>query len=138
MTEVKTKVSNASVKIFLEKVKNSQRREDTRTVLRMMQRITHKQPKLWGPSIIGFDKYRYQYASGHSGDICIIGLSPRSQALTLYVMSDFAGYADLLKKLGKHKRSKACLYINKLEDVDLAILEKIIHGSYSYAKHMYG
>ena len=107
MAEMKTKESNASIQAFLAKVKNGKRRDDAVTVSRMMQRITRKKPKLWGPSIVGFGKYHYVYESGRAGDICMIGFSPRSQALTLYLMSGFEGYDELLKKLGKYKRSKA-------------------------------
>lgn len=138
MAETKTKITNASVKDFLDQVKNEQKRKDAYTVLRLMKTITGKQPKMWGPSIVGFDKYHYRYESGHEGDICMIGFSPRSQALTLYVMSGFDGYTNLLKKLGKHKTSKACLYFNKLDDVDLDVLKEIIKASYRYAKQKHG
>ena len=138
MAETKTKATNASVTDFLDRVKSEQKRKDAYTVLRLMKTVTGKQPKMWGPSIIGFDEYHYRYESGREGDICMIGFSPRSQALTLYLMSGFTGYKALLKKLGKHKISKACLYINKLEDIDIKILEKIIDGAYRYAQTKYG
>jgi hypothetical protein len=135
LVESKTRQTDASVKDFLDRVKNLQRREDAYTVLKMMQEVTHKRPRMWGPSIVGFDKYHYQYASGHEGEICMIGFSPRSQALVLYIWAGFEGHDDLLRRLGKHTRSKACLYIRKLTDVDLEILETIIERSYQYAKN---
>ncbi|MBF8269101.1 MAG: hypothetical protein HW386_810 [Gammaproteobacteria bacterium] len=137
MAETKTKPTDASVTDFLDRVKNEQKRQDAYTLLRLMKTITRKQPKMWGPSIIGFDKYHYRYESGREGDICMIGFSPRSQALTLYLMSGFTSYKELLKKLGKHKISKACLYINKLADIDLDVLQEIIKASYRYTKKKY-
>ena len=106
------------------------RRADAVVVLGMMQRVTGEQATMWGPSIIGFGKYHYRYASGHEGDMCRIGFSPRSANLVLYV-GGFREYDDLLGRLGKYKRSKACLYLNKLADVDLGVLEEIVHRSYA-------
>ena len=137
MAETKTKATKASVTDFLDQVKNEQKRKDAYTVLQLMKTITRKQPKMWGPTIVGFDKYHYRYDSGHEGDMCMIGFSPRSAALTLYLMPDFAGHDQLLRKLGKYKRSKACLYINKLADVDLKVLGEIIKASYQHARQRY-
>jgi hypothetical protein len=129
MAEIKTRKTEGSVEAFLESVKNTGRREDARAVTRLMQKITGVKPKMWGPSIIGFGQYRYKYASGREGEMCAIGLSPRQQALTLYVVP-FPGSDDALKKLGKHKTGKCCLYINRLSDIDQSALETIIRGSY--------
>lgn len=134
---MKTRPTGASVREFLDGVNNKKRREDAFVLLKIMQRATGKRPKMWGPSIVGFDKYHYRYESGHEGEICMIGFSPRAQALTLYLMSGYKDYGPLLKKLGKYKTSKACLYINKLEDVDLDVLEQIIARSYQYTKNKY-
>ena len=134
MAENKTVKTKVSVTQFLDQVKNDRRRADGKTLLKLMKKVTGKQPKMWGPSIIGFDEYHYKYESGREGDMCMIGFSPRSTALVIYVMSSFPGFQDLLKKLGKHKTSKACLYINKLADVDMEVLEQIIHGAYEFAK----
>ena len=138
MAEMKTRPTGAGVNEFIAGVKHKQRREDAGALLKMMRRLTRKQPRMWGPSIIGFDRYHYIYESGREGEICMIGFSPRVSALTLYLMSGFREYGPLLKKLGRHKKSKACLYINKLEDVDLEVLEEIIRRSYQYAKKKYG
>lgn len=96
---------------------------------RLMAKITGLKPKMWGPSIIGFGQYRYEYASGRMGEMCSIGLLPRSQALTLYLVPT-PGWNDALRKLGKHKTGKCCLYINNLADVDLAVLEPMIRDSF--------
>ena len=94
--------------------------------MQIMRRVTGKRPVMWGPSIIGYGKYHFVYESGREGDWMVTGFSPRKSALTVYLMAGFAGKDALLKELGKHRTSKACLYINKLEDIDLDILEKLI------------
>ena len=137
MVELKTRATKVSVKDFLNNVADEQRREDAFNVLKIMKKITRKQPKMWGPSIVGFDQYHYRYDSGHEGDMCMVGFSPRSQALTLYVMPGFKGQDTLLQKLGKHKSGKGCLYIKKLADIDPAVLEKIITAAYSHMKKKY-
>ena len=96
----------------------------------MMERITGQPAVMWGPTIVGFGTYHYRYDSGHEGDMCRIGFSPRSANLVLYT-GGFPEYAALLERLGKHKLSKACLYLNKLADVDLAVLEEIVAKSYA-------
>ena len=133
MAEMKTRATEASVDEFLNRVGNARRREDGWTLLRMYKAVTRKTPTMWGPSIVGFGTYRYRYASGREGEICMAGFSPRSGALVLYLM-DFAGRAALLKKLGKHKTGKGCLYINGLEDVDTGVLRQLIAGSYAQAR----
>lgn len=137
MAELKTKKSNASVNSFLSKVKNNQRREDSFKVLEMMKEITGEEPKMWGPSIVGFGSYHYKYDSGREGDWMIIGFSPRAQSLTLYIMSGFKKYDELMSKLGKHKTGKSCLYISKLEDVDTATLKRLIKSSVQSMKKRY-
>jgi hypothetical protein len=92
---------------------------------------------MWGPSIVGFGQYHYKYESGHEGYSCLAGFSPRKGNLTVYVMGDFANKESLLKKLGKYKMSKACIYIKKLEDIDMDVLEKIVKGSVDYTKKKY-
>jgi hypothetical protein len=124
--ELKTKVNDASVKAFLDKVDNDQRREDALQLLDIFGKVTKEEPKMWGSSIIGYGTYTYKYASGQTGDWMITGFSPRKASLSLYIMSGFDGIQDLLAKLGKHKIGKGCLYINKLEDVDIKVLEKLI------------
>ena len=129
MAEPKTKKTGASVAAFLDAVADPGRREDARAVLALMKRITGEEPKMWGPSIVGFGSYTYTYASGRTGDWPIAGFSPRKQALTLYVMPGFEKDADLMKRLGKHKAGKSCLYLNRLADVDAGVLEELVRRS---------
>ncbi|MBL8126365.1 MAG: DUF1801 domain-containing protein [Chloroflexia bacterium] len=132
MGDIKTRPTSANVGTFLDGVAHPVRRADGRTVREMMERVTGEPAVMWGPSIIGFGQYHYRYESGREGDMCRIGFSPRSANLALYV-GGFPEYDELLAKLGKHKRATACLYINKLADVDLAVLEEIIRRSYDAA-----
>src|ERR1700754_4732577 len=122
MAEIKTKPTEVTVEEFLEGVEHPVRRADGEALREMMERVTGQPAVMWGPSIVGFGRYHYRYASGHEGDMCRVGFSPRAANLALYV-GGFPEYEDLLTKLGKHKRSKACLYVNKLADVDQAVLE---------------
>jgi hypothetical protein len=128
MAETKTKPTKVSVKDFIAAVDNDTRRVDAQTLLKLFAKVTGWKAKMWGPSIIGFGAYHYTYDTGHSGSSPALGFSPRKANLVIYVF-DFPGKADLLKKLGKHKGGlKQCLYINKLDDVDLAVLEKILEA----------
>ncbi len=129
MAEPKTKRNNASVSAFLNAVEDPQKRKDCKTLAKMMKAITGAQPKMWGASMVGYGSYHYTYASGREGDWFLTGFSPRKQNLTLYIMPGFRNHAKLLKKLGKHKTGKACLYIKTLEDVDLDILHELIEES---------
>lgn len=129
MAELKTKKTDASVEAFLDGVADPRRREDARVVLELMKRITGEEPKMWGPGIVGFGSYTYTYASGQTGDWPIAGFSPRKQALTLYLMPGFEQDADLMKRLGKHKTGKSCLYLNRLADVDAGVLEELVRRS---------
>lgn len=124
----KTKVTEVDPHTFIDKVKNEVKRKDGHELVALMQDITGEPPKMWGPSIVGFGSYRYLYASGHSGEMCITGFSPRSGALVVYLGSGLEN-DKLMAKLGKHKRGKGCLYINKLDDVDRTVLRKLIEHS---------
>ncbi len=130
----KTQPTDANVLDFLHTVEHQQRREDSLKVLDMMTEITGEKPVMWGDSIIGFGHYHYQYASGREGDWFYTGFSPRKQNLTLYIMDGFKKRPQLLKKLGKCKTSVACLYINKLSDVDENVLRQVIKESAQYVK----
>ena len=134
MAEQKTKLTEQTVESFLGKIEKESVRDDCYTLIKMMKKITKSEPKMWGPSIIGFGKYHYKYESGHEGYSCLAGFSPRKPAITIYVM-DYN--PDLVKKLGKQKASKACLYIKKLADVDLKVLEDLIRESVEYCKAKY-
>lgn len=126
MAELKTKVHDADVNAFLEAVEHPKRRADSFAVLELMKKITKEEPKMWGPSIVGFGQYHYKYASGHEGDMPIAAFSPRKQALTIYLMPGFELVEELMAKLGKYKTGKVCLYIKKLEDVDMKVLAELI------------
>jgi hypothetical protein len=132
MTEPKTKPTDTNVDEFLDNVENPRRRQDGKTLLQLMKRVTNQTPKMWGTSIIGFGSYTYRYASGRKGIWPKVGFSPRKRNLALYILPDLEAYADLLKQLGKYKTGKSCLYINKLDDVDPDVLEQIIMKSIQY------
>ncbi|MBE2226406.1 MAG: DUF1801 domain-containing protein [Ignavibacteria bacterium] len=129
MTEIKTKATNVSVKKFIDAVDDEEKRKDSHVLVKMMEKITGEKPKMWGPSIIGFGKYEYRYESGHGGEMCVAGFSPRKAAITIYILMGFEKTPELLKKLGKHKVSKACLYIKRLSDIDLKVLEELVKMS---------
>lgn len=129
MAELKTQKNNGDVRAFLESVENKKRREDSFKVLELMSDVLDDEPKMWGSSIVGFGDYQYKYASGREGEWFLCGFSPRKQNLTLYIMSGFDEYDALMKKLGKHKTGKSCLYINKLEDVDMDVLRQLVKKS---------
>lgn len=126
----KTRPTGASVAAFVNAVENDTRRRDAKALLAMMKKITGEKAKMWGPSIIGFGEYHYKYESGREGDMLNVGFSPRKANMALYVMGSIADDDPLRDRLGKYKTGKSCLYINKLEDVDLKVLEKLIAKSY--------
>ena len=136
MAEAKTKPTNASVEKFLNQIPDEVRREDCFKIAKMMEEITGCKPKMWGPSIVGFDTYHYKYASGHEGDWPIAAFSPRKQDLTIYVMPGFRKYRELMQQLGKHRTGKSCLYIKRLSDVHVPTLKKIIPQSVKEMKQM--
>lgn len=137
MVKNKTTKIEDSVLDFLTEVENEIRRKDSFQVLEIMQEITNLKPKLWSGGIIGFGDYHYKYDSGHEGDFFRAGFSPRKKALTLYIMSGFSRYDELLEKLGKHKIGKSCLYINNLKDVDLNVLKQMITLSFEWMNKKY-
>ena len=129
MAELKTKPTKSSVREFLNKITDDQRRKDCNVILKLMSDITGAKPEMWGPSIIGFGRYRQKYSSGREAEWMITGFSPRKSELTLYLMGGFESSSDLMKKLGKHRTAKACLYIKKLDQIDLKILRELIEKS---------
>ena len=129
MAELKTKLTKLSVEDFINAIAEEQKRKDAFAILEMMKKATKDKPKMWGPSIIGFCDVHLKYESGRELDWFRIGFSPRKQNITLYLFGTLDSRATLLKKLGKHKTGKGCLYINKLSDVDTKVLEKIITQS---------
>lgn len=131
MSTNKTKPTTRSVELFLDDLIPEQRKNDSWTLYRLMEKITGSQGVLWGTSIIGFGDYHYKYASGREGDWFLTGFSPRKNALTLYLMCDISHESIDFSTLGKHKKGKGCLYIKRLDDVDLKALENIIKTSIS-------
>ena len=126
------------IKTFLETVENKTRRADADTLLEIFERVTGQPPKFWPPSIIGFGEYHYKYESGREGDSVNVGFSPRKAKLVMYVMGKVGADHPLMAQLGKYKTGSACLYVNKLADIDLAVLEKIIKISYDGTVKKYG
>ena len=138
MSKLKTTQNEADVNAFLDAVENPRRRADARQVLDLIQAVTGEPPKMWGSSIVGFGSYHYRYASGREGDWPVAGFSPRKQNLVIYIMPGFSDYGDLLGKLGKFRTGKSCLYVNKLDDVDLELLEQLVRESVKEMKRRYG
>jgi hypothetical protein len=136
MAELKTKKTTASVEEFLNKVTDDQKREDCFRLVEIMKTATKAEPAMWGTSIVGFGRRLYKYESGRELEWFLVGFAPRSQDLTLYVMPGLERYPSLMKKLGKHKTGKSCLYIKKLEDVDMPTLKQLVKQSVSDLKQL--
>lgn len=132
MVEIKTKQTDVSVTNFINAVPDAQKRADSMVLIKIMREITKHEPKMWGPSIVGFGTYHYKYESGHEGDMCATGFSPRKAALTIYVLPGFEKYPELMKALGKYKAGKSCLYIKRLDDIHLPTLKKLIRQSVKF------
>ena len=134
MAEIKTKPTEAGVEGFIEAVDHPGKREDATALDALFRKVTGQRAKMWGPTIIGYGKYHYRYDSGHEGDMCRVGFSPRKARHSLYLLGcggEDAVMEALLARLGKHSRSVACLYVNKLADIDLGVLEQMIERSWS-------
>ena len=127
MAELKTKKTKLSVDAFIKKIPEAQKQKDSFAIVEMMEKATKAKGKMWGSSIIGFGDQHLKYESGRELDWFVMGFSPRKQNLTLYIHGTVSKQQALLKKLGKHKTGKGCLYINKLEEIDLAVLKEIIN-----------
>ena len=134
MKALKTRPNQLSAEDFLNRIPDEGKRRDSFTLLEMMRKAANSEPVMWGDSIIGFGSYHYRYRSGREGDWPIISFSPRVQALTLYIMTGFGGYENLLSRLGKYKTGKACLYIKKLSDVDLTVLQELMEKSVAHMR----
>lgn len=129
MAENKTRATDASVAAFLAGIAPEPKRQDAETVCALMTRLSGEAPAMWGPTMVGFGRYRYTYDSGRTGEMFRIGFSPRKANLVLYIVDGFPGHAELMAKLGKHKTGKSCLYLNRLADVDMAVLEELVRQS---------
>ncbi len=134
MAENKTKATTKSVPDFLESIEDPGRKQDCLTIAALMEELSGSKPKMWGESMVGFGDYHYKYASGREGDWFLVGFSPRKQNLTLYIMGYLEFYTDILEGLGKFKHGKGCLYIKKLEDIDLDVLKTLISTSINRLK----
>jgi len=134
MADLKTKKNEASVEKFISSMPDDQKRRDAFAILEMMKQASKLEPKMWGGSIIGFGEVHYKYESGHEGDTCLMGFSPRKQNFSLYLPGGHAAYSDELKQLGKHKTGKGCLYINKLDDVDCSLLKNVFKKAVQLSK----
>lgn len=134
---MKTVENDGDVLAFLNCVENDRRREDARKVVALMERVTGCAPRMWGDSIIGFDRYEYARKDGSRHSFMMTGVSPRKSALTVYIMPGFTAYADHLARLGKAKHASSCLYITRLENIDMAVLEEMVADSVAVMRARY-
>ncbi len=137
MSELKTKPTTQSVSAFTNAIEDPQQRKDCKALASMMRKITGKKPKLWGTSIVGFGSYHYKYKTGREGDWMMTGFAPRKQNISIYIMLGFSRYGALMKKLGKYKTGKSCLYIKKLDDIDTAVLQQLLAQSLADLAEVY-
>jgi len=137
MAELKTKPTGASVDGYLASRATPEQLMDCKAIMAMCKRITKQQPKMWGPSIVGYGSYSYRYDSGHSGEMCLAGFAVRGKDLVVYIMADNPEKVELLTRLGKHKMGKSCLYFRRLADLDVKVLEALIAASVAKARRRY-
>ena len=137
MAETKTKPTAASVDAYLASRASPAQLADCKAIMAVCKRVTKQQPKMWGPSIVGYGSYSYRYESGHSGEACLTGFAVRGKELVVYLLAENADQVELLAKLGRHKMGKGCLYFKRLADVDVKVLEALIAGSVAEVKRRY-
>jgi hypothetical protein len=137
MAELKTKRTGQSVASFLNAIEDNQVRADCKAISGMMKTATGNPARMWGSGIVGFGTYDYKYASGREGTWFLCGFAPRKRSLSLYIMAGFPRFEPLVKKLGKYKTGKACLYINQLDDIDRSVLQTLIEESVAYMRRKY-
>lgn len=137
MASNKTMPTKASVDDFISKVKDDEKRQDSKELIKMLKKQSGFEPEMWGPGIVGFGSYHYKYESGREGDSVLVGFSPRVSALTLYLSANFENRGALLEKLGKHKTGKSCIYIKKLTDIDKDVLMEMVKNHLKYMKETY-
>ena len=137
MAELKTKYTDASVDDYLASRASPEQLTDCRAIMAICKRVTKQQPKMWGPSIVGYGSFKYKYESGHSGETCLAAFAIRGRELVVYLAPESTGQAELLARLGKHKMGKSCLYFKRLADLDAKVLEALIAGSVAEAKRRY-
>jgi hypothetical protein len=138
MAANQTVETDASVQEFLASIENGRRRQDAAELLEVMRRATGVEPKMWGPAIVGFGKYQYRYESGREGEMLRVGFSPRKANLAVYLIAKDAQLGERMKSLGKYKTGASCLYVSKLSDVDLEVLEELVVRSWQVAQEQYG
>ena len=136
MAQSKTIENDLSVDVFINSVKDERKQTDSFRLVEIFEKQTGLPAKMWGPAIIGFGSCHYKYESGCEGNMPLVGFSPRKQALTLYLSQKFDGREEMLDKFGKHTSSLSCIYIKKLDDIDLKLLEKMVKASVKYTKSM--
>ena len=137
MAELKTKQTGASVEEYLDTIKDPRRRADCAAITALLKRVTKCEPKMWGPSIVGFGRYHYRYETGYEGDACLIGFSSRKPEIVVYIADSFGSREKLLKGLGKHRTGKVCVYIKRLSDIDVVVLEKLVKASLAEVRKRY-
>lgn len=138
MAENKTKATKSSVAAYIAAIADEERRADCKLLVKLMSGITGKAATMWGPSIVGFDSYHYKYDSGREGDMCIAGFSSRKPNISIYLVAEDAAQKKLLAKLGKHRMTKACLYVRRMSDIDTEVLRQLIVGSIAEVRKRYG
>jgi Domain of unknown function (DU1801) len=137
MAETKTKPTGASVDAYLASRASPEQLADCKAIMAICERVTKQQPKMWGPSIVGYGSYTYRYESGHSGESCLVGFAVRGKELVVYLMAQKPEQLDLLAKLGRHRMGKSCLYLKRLADLDVKVLEALIAGSVADVRRRY-
>ena len=137
MSEPKTRPTNEDVAEFLDGILHERKREDSRTAVALLTDVTGLEPKMWGEGIVGFGEYHYKYKSGREGDWFRVGFAPRKRSLSFYIMPGLEGFEDILEDLGKHRTGKSCLYVNKLDDIDLDVLRELVEASLEKLEERY-
>ena len=137
MAELKTKQTEASVDEYLDTIDDPRRRADCAVISALMKKVTKCEPKMWGPSIVGFGSYHYRYETGHEGDACLAGFSFRKPEIVVYIAQGFESREKLLRELGKHRTGKVCAYFRRLSDIDVVVLEKLVKASLAEMRRLY-
>ena len=137
MAELKTKQTEASVEEYLDTIDDPRRRADCAAISELLKKVTKCEPRMWGPSIVGFGSYHYRYPTGHEGDACLVGFSSRKPEIVLYISDSFESREKLLQELGKHRTGKVCVYIKRLSDIDVGVLEKLVKASVAEVRRRY-
>ena len=137
MAQLKTKPTEASVENYLNKIADPRQRADCQAICALMEKITGFEPRMWGPSIVGFGSYHYRYESGHEGDAPLAGFALRKPEIVVYIAEEFESREELLQQLGKHKTGKVCVYIKRISDVDVGVLERLVKDSMAEMRGKY-